>query len=72
VSCHHFLDSKTLRCAKCGKDADECRREQGRVAIAVSQPVPSNRVGDRVFLYGHEVRVGQKVSPVNSGERVRA
>lgn len=52
----HFLDSKDLRCPICGKDAKQCQHEQGRVAIAISQPVPSNRVGNRVFLYGHEVR----------------
>jgi hypothetical protein len=52
----HFLDSRTLRCDICGKDAGQCQHEQGRVAMAISQPVPSNRVGNRVFLHGHEVR----------------
>jgi hypothetical protein len=52
----HFLDSKDLRCAICGMDARRCQHEQGRVAIAMSQPVPFRPVGNRVFLYGHEVR----------------
>lgn len=51
----HYLDSKTLRCAICDKPADQCKAEQGRVAVAMSQRVPSNRVGNRVFLHGHEV-----------------
>jgi len=53
----HFLDSKDLRCPICGKDAGQCQHEQGRVPIAISQPVPARPVGNRVFLYGHEVQV---------------
>lgn len=51
----HVVDSRTMRCS-CGKPAEQCKREQGSVAMMVSQPIPSNRTGDRVFFRGHEVR----------------